>query len=325
MSLSMYETTRNNGILQRKNSSGRIINFCGYYDGVRDVQCRVLSSSNVVLIDWTDAVLDVTNNFFYCPIQCSHGLYFKGQARYTSDDGTIITQQNVWGIGSLIAIAGESNGCELFYHGTSISPSFAYNKEYRKEPQVSGENAPKTWLSPYSQGDVNIANAIYVSNSTLPLGFIELCQDTTTMANWLDTNHAVWTRTIQTINECGGNLEAFVFVHGANDAAAGTTKADYKAGLCTLQSRVLSLLGKDAANFLFIITKVGSVGLTGATTARVTAIRDAQTEFANENTGVYVGATMEGLALSDGTHLQRNAASAGVFGYAIGQCLNNHM
>lgn len=322
MSISLNENSKNLGILQRDNLDSRTVTICGTYDGIRQVQIRLIASNGTVLFDWINAELFSTSLFFKYPLVCSYGLYYKAQARYSGDDSTVVTQENIWGIGSLLAIAGESNGSELFYHGTSISPLFPYHKEYRKLPSLAGENPGKVWSSPYSNGVVSIANEIYSTSPSLPLGFIELSQDGTTISNFNNPSHDCYKRIAETLNEVG-NIEYFILVIGANDAANGTSKSDFKNGLISFHSHIISLLGKESSSFIFVIVKVGSVALSGATTARVQAIREAQEDFASETEGVYIGGSIEGLALSDGTHLQRNLQGSGSLGSQIGNFLKN--
>lgn len=305
----------NQQVFQRVGTSKDIL-VSGTYTGPASiVQARAVAYGTPVSNGggWANIVMSPTGGSYSGYLSVPQGGWYNIQVRDAVNPLVSASGSNKWGVGSIIAVCGQSNMYHLFttptsyplgdplcidFDGTNwerlgnINDTFPVGTLY---PSYVSYTAESSFIS---DGLVNFANRLR-SASGYPIATIAFAQAGSNIASWLSGGN--WDGLSARIASVGGDIEGMVWLQGESDASG--TAAYYKTSLGTLHSQLHTATGRNSTSFKFGIVTLGQ-GTTGWTAeGNMGKIRQAQIEYINENAGAFYAGTVQDFSLSDSIHI----------------------
>lgn len=324
----MYTFNRDN-----KSTNATDFYFWGRNDGSQDLQAlnpgMFYTSANITYYD---------NNIFSVKVP-SMGLNppTTVHVRHNTNTGTDVSLPGRFANGIQIALIGQSNVPEIgsITSITCSPPGMCrlYKRGDRYDPAGSTETVID---SPQNiPGIYGMMTQIYASRPDIPIMFLMMGFDGSTLDQWNGQNFD-YTASNQfpylqahydhyRSNTFKGP-EIAVWLGGEAEMLHGVSKADVKTKLGTLHQNLLRLFRRTQSDFTLILTLPSSTvnqnsDYSSVTTAQITAVRDAITEYQVATPGVILGGDRDSVQLADHVHLARNSSGAQAHGMAIGTAI----
>lgn len=296
--------------IQRASGVGSLT-ISGTHTGATSVQARVvLHGTSTEVVTWTtiDASPGATT-WTGTLTNIPTGGWYNVQVRPGNATGITADGSNRFGVGALVAIAGQSQTTRYFTTGTDVTPD-ALLAEY------SGSDGTG-WAARTTTG--NGANAfgnrlITELGGTVPVFLLNYSVGATALNSagggsgyWMNTaGGSPYDLFIDGVISAGGKLEAVFWAQGEQDGfSTAVSEAQYQSDLETFIARIRTDLGQ--ASLPFIITPLGRYTNAGPTNASWQGIKNAQLTVGEQaNNGL--AASNDDLALVDGVHYTNAAA-----------------
>lgn len=327
---------------QRRGTSKQVLVSASFTGDVTLVEVRAVSISANGTLDtskasaWTPIATAAGTTTASGLVQVPQGGWYVWQARDSIKTGISATGANRFGVGIVVLWIGQSNNAnapgnpEKYPSGDPraveyITPqgSPVTVKVLRRVGKYADQKPPNTLFAGAggygdnstgqgSTGDGYVFFANLLSQGAdLPVCIVQCAVGGSSMEQWLAPG-GLLDNAIAVVNQIGGDCELADFYQGEANAGSATSESVYHAGLCQLQSRLMSAFSRDASNFKLGIVALSSItgsDYTDGTETQVPTIRRTQIAFANNTPGVYLAGTGCDLYTSDGVHLHKSSDS----------------
>lgn len=255
----------------------------------RAVEARAINATtNVPATNWTPITSITKAGAFSGVLRVPQGGWYKTQVRRREDTSKVATSSNVWGVGDVIVLYGQSqmqHTWSNYVNDVTIPPLGSMML-----PTVSGYWTPVT-----GKGAQAFLDAV-IAKTGMPTAIIGAAIGGRTIAQ-LSKGGQHYT---DLINMCKAvtNGPAAVFWHqGGDDVVAGTTRDAYLAAL----RKLLTDLRTDLSNpFRFGMAVLSN--RTSGTDATIDAIRDAHYDFLYSDPDTVWLGTNPDMVLADAVH-----------------------
>ena len=215
-----------------------------------DYRLRDANSPATVLKDWASASGALPAGTSTLSLTVPAGAYqYLVDVRSNGDNTTIGSTTNKFGVGRVVAFAGQSEIVRFFGRmdgqtttlaSLGITPS-PLGSVYASYDDTSGSYAVNGWQLPaddasgphYNSSGVASFLRDQIASSGVVCAVIGYGHGATASASWLP-GQANNTTLSNVLSAAGGAWEGVVWYQGASDAAAGVSKATYQANLTTI-------------------------------------------------------------------------------------------
>lgn len=266
---------------------------------------------------FSTVVTNPTGGTFSASLSVPQGDGWVVQVRDAIDHAVGSTGTHSFGVGSFIALIGQSNMENLFtvyawaycgakgaytHHGVfarlgNINDNFPPNSFYDMYNGRGGDYAASGWTNDagYYIGTylTLLANTL-VLDLGCPVVILPYAASGTTISVW-QPGQTYLNNLLNDVDTIGGDFEAAIWLQGENDASTGTSGATYQSKLQTLFDTCKAHTGRSSSNFHFGVVVVGPItnAYPGMVDEATAPIRKAQLDFvaANTSNGAFLAGT----------------------------------
>lgn len=282
-------------IYQREpNRTSKAISFSGSYSGSpASLEIKVYQNgTSTVVQDWTEAYsFSPSAGSWTAKLRVPQGGWYSFAARIKDSAGSVLATSNTTtgkvGVGICIGCIGQSNMARMF--DTYGSPSA------NSTTRMFGPNDTSNWLTVTGDGACMLSDKIQ-SGTSLPIGLLNFAVSGSGLVS--DQGNGDWqtigvgecvTAFLTGLTAAGGDCE-FVLFFGceADTLDSATTINVIKSGYATLYKRIREAVGRTQQQLGFGVSILGPIDYSTATDARVSDIREAQIQFADETPGAFI-------------------------------------
>jgi len=302
----------NNRVIQRSGTSA-VVNVSGTYTGTpTSIEARVMSGATQV-VPWTVIDAAPVGGIYSGTLTVPQGGGYTVETRFSNSPTTTAIGTNVWFVGDIFMITGQSNGWYWFNDTGAATP-----------------NAGVTvydggWLTPRAQDRGAVAFGNYYNNiSGIPVCVVQSAVAATALrieadsgsGHWLSATDArddKYTTVFQpTFSAIGGVIAGLIWIQGERDARSGiVTQTEYKQSLQTLFGYFRA--DTNNAALPIVVSYVGKGSAATDVDADFQAIRDAQVSIVETDTnaiGFHVLDVAQRDTIHDADHTTRAQRAA---------------
>lgn len=271
----------------------------GTYTGTTptSIEVQITDLNGVVVQAWTAVSgATISGGSYTATLSVPEGGMYRSQTR-TKDAGGVVlatsaVSANMFGVGDLWACIGSSSAEKWFdaSSGTTHTPDDR-NSVY---DEVNG------WRPMSATGSASFIGSGMIAGANVPIGFLDMGEGGTTLAQWLNTAGAQWTKLSDAITATGDRLRGVISSMGSNDAAQGivVSMAQHRTDLETLVNNIRTRTGIADLHVVISGTNSRADGLT----EQYDYVREAE-KLAGTNLNTLHVHTMDLELSGDGVHL----------------------
>lgn len=286
-------------IYQRHTGNVRDITIAGTYTGSpTTIEARVLKDDlSSVIVDWTTIVASPTGGVYSGVLTAvPQGGWYRTQVRFSNDVSKMSITLNIWGIGAIIGITGQSNAQVL---GNDINGVQTQNLTRK----YTNRNYPSPgYYDNTATGTVALANQL-MDSLNIPVLILSQGINSTPITDWNSAGGYAYSQFKTAVTTVGGELEAICYLQGEYEAdpAHPMDTATYTTNLNTLISLFRSDITWARSDKPIVITQLDRHDI--GTDSNWEAIKTAQKNIVNEGNYIY-GFMCGDVEVVDGIHYQ---------------------
>lgn len=292
-------------IVQRSGTTGSLA-IAGTHTGATSVEARIVEDgTSTEVVTWT--TIDASpgaSTFSGTLTGIPQGAWYNVQVRQGNDTAVVSNGANAFGVGCLVAVAGQSQGVHWFSDGTTHTPD-PYLVQYTG-------SAGTGWADRTTTGNgVNaFGNALRTElGGTIPVGMLSYAVGATALDTLANGGSGYWMNTAggspyavfkAGVISTGGKLEAVIWMQGEQDGYSTlVSEALYQSDLETLFARMRTDFGQ--ASLPIVVSPLAGYTNAGPTDASWEGIRQAQITVGKQTNNT-LAALNQDIPLVDGVH-----------------------
>ncbi|MDE2232584.1 MAG: hypothetical protein KGJ90_00430 [Patescibacteria group bacterium] len=317
------------------NGTTKVIAFAGTYTGTvpTSVKVQILTAGTSTVIQAYTALSGFTasSGNWSGTLSVPQGAWYNWQAQSyngVTPLGTSAQTTHHFGVGIIVAMAGQSNMLDWYDRGSSSPPT---SDQYVAYYSVGSgwESGATLQATGYGEGALQFANSYRAAlGGTIPIGLLPVAYFnssliwysgvtgnnswlyTTTPGGVIEVNSnannpsataSPWTLFTQAVTDVGGDVEKILWLQGETDALNVVSQNTYEQGMDVLYQAMLAQTGRTPLTMPII---VGIIGITtsSADGAGWTTIQEALLNWRSTRTGAYAGSANQDIPLADSVH-----------------------